>query len=544
MKNKDCQSKNKCCKNTKVIFVVGGVISGIGKGITAASIGNTLKARGFKVFMQKLDGYLNIDPGVLSPYEHGEVYVTADGGETDLDLGHYERFIDETLSKESNYTTGKIIQKIFENERKGKYEGKTVQFIPHLTDEIISVITEAIKKHEPDFLIVEIGGTIGDIESSSFINAISQFSFCNPNSSYFIHVTYVPFLNVSKEFKTKPTQNSISLLSSSGIRPNMMFLRSQNQISDEIIQKISRMSYIDKEAIISLPDFDSIYKIPLYLETQNVCSKILKHFSIKDKKADFEQWEKFIHMMESNNKKEINIAMIGKYVELEDAYKSIKEALFISGTYEKANINFKWISSTNIDNKNVALQLKNIDGAVVLPGFGKRGFEGKVIAVNYTRKNKIPTLGICFGMQAMTVNQARLKGIKNATSSEIESKGTFVLDIIEGKDKENIGGTLRLGSDSIILKPNTIISKIYGQSKIYERSRHRYEVNPKYVSKIEDDEFVFSGYHGEQKLIEVCELKNHPFYVGVQYHPEFNARPLRPSKLFTAFIKSVLKTIE
>lgn len=527
--------------NTKIIFVTGGVISGIGKGITASSVGNILKARGFKIFMQKLDCYLNIDPGVLSPYEHGEVYVTEDGGETDLDLGHYERFIDETLTKESNYTTGKIYQRIFENERKGKYNGKTVQMVPHFTNEIMNIINSTIEKNKPDFLIVEIGGTIGDIESSPFIKAISEYSFRNPNTCYFIHVTYVPWLNASKEFKTKPTQNSISMLLSGGINPNMILLRSQNPINEAIIDKISNLSYIKKECVISVYDFDSVYRIPLYLESQGVCDRILEFFSIKSRKSNFTDWEEFVNKLVEPKKNNINIAMIGKYIELEDAYKSIKEALFISGIYENANINFDWISAETIEEKNIALKLRDIDGVVVLPGFGKRGFEGKVTAVNYTRKNNIPTLGICFGMQAMTVNQARLKGIKDATSSEISDKGTFVLDIIVGKDKENIGGTLRLGADSICLKDNSQIKRIYEESEITERSRHRYEVNPKYISKIEDKEFKFTGYNKTKNLIEACELENHPFYIGVQYHPEFNAKPLRPSKLFSAFIKSIIK---
>lgn len=527
--------------NTKIIFVTGGVISGIGKGITASSVGNILKARGFKIFMQKLDCYLNIDPGVLSPYEHGEVYVTEDGGETDLDLGHYERFIDETLTKESNYTTGKIYQRIFENERKGKYNGKTVQMVPHFTNEIMNIINSTIEKNKPDFLIVEIGGTIGDIESSPFIKAISEYSFRNPNTCYFIHVTYVPWLNASKEFKTKPTQNSISMLLSGGINPNMILLRSQNPINEAIIDKISNLSYIKKECVISVYDFDSVYRIPLYLESQGVCDRILEFFSIKSRKSNFTDWEEFVNKLVEPKKNNINIAMIGKYIELEDAYKSIKEALFISGIYENANINFDWISAETIEEKNIALKLRDIDGVVVLPGFGKRGFEGKVTAVNYTRKNNIPTLGICFGMQAMTVNQARLKGIKDATSSEISDKGTFVLDIIVGKDKENIGGTLRLGADSICLKDNSQIKRIYEEGEITERSRHRYEVNPKYISKIEDKEFKFTGYNKTKNLIEACELENHPFYIGVQYHPEFNAKPLRPSKLFSAFIKSIIK---
>lgn len=541
-KKKTTQSKETKKNNTKVIFVTGGVISGIGKGITAASIGNVLKARGYKVFMQKLDCYLNIDPGVLSPYEHGEVYVTADGGETDLDLGHYERFIDETLTRESNYTTGRIYQSIFENERKGKYNGKTVQMIPHFTNEIINIINQTIKKEKPDFHIVEIGGTIGDIESDPFLRAISDFAYKNPKNVFFAHVTFVPWIGTSREFKTKPTQNSLSLLNSGGVRPNMIFLRSQKPVNEAIINKVADVSYVPKDCVIPLPDFNSVYKIPLYFDTQNVCAKILEHFSMKVKKSNLSEWADFVNKLETANKKEITIAMVGKYVELEDAYKSIREALFISSVYAEAKVNFKWISSDDIDEKNVALKLRDIDGVVVLPGFGKRGFEGKVITVDYTRKNKIPTLGICFGMQAMTINQARLKGIKDATSSEFGEKGSYILDIIEGKDKENIGGTLRLGEDVVLIKEGTIAHKIYGSTKVYERSRHRYEVNPKYINKLEDKEFSFSAFNSTKKLMEICELKNHPFYVGVQYHPEFTARPLKPSKLFSAFINAIVST--
>lgn len=539
---KKVKQDNKKKVNTKVIFVTGGVISGIGKGITAASIGNVLKARGYSVFMQKLDCYLNIDPGVLSPYEHGEVFVTADGGETDLDLGHYERFIDETLTKESNYTTGKIYQIVFENERGGKYNGKTVQLVPHFINEIINIIDKTIKKEKPDFHIVEIGGTVGDIESNPFLKAISDYSYQNPNNTFFAHVTYIPWLNTSREFKTKPTQNSLSLLFSGGVRPNMIFLRSSKQLNESIINKISEVSYISKDYVISLPDFNSVYKIPLYFETQNVCRKILEHFSMKVKKTNLNEWAEFVKKLETIPIKEINIAMVGKYIELEDAYKSIKEALLISSVYLNTKVNFKWISSDDIDEKNISLKLRDIDGVVVLPGFGKRGFEGKVVTVNYTRKNKIPTLGICFGMQAMTINQARQKGIKDATSSEFGDKGTFVLDIIEGKNKENIGGTLRLGEGVVVLKEGSQAQKIYNAIKVKERSRHRYEVNPKYISKIEDKEFIFSGYSEEKKLIEVCELRNHPFYIGVQYHPEFTARPLKPSKLFSAFIDSIINS--
>lgn len=524
-------------RKTKVIFITGGVISGIGKGIASASIGNILKARGYSVFLQKLDPYLNIDPGVLSPYEHGEVYVTEDGGETDLDLGHYERFLNQNLTKDSNYTSGKISQRVFENERKGKYNGKTVQIIPNFTNEIIKIITDTIDKHKMDFHIVEIGGTVGDVESNAFIIAANQYGFMNPQDTFYVHATYVPWLNTSKEFKTKPTQQSLGLLSSRGIKVNMILLRSQNPINNDIKNKIADFAFLNRENVISLHDVDNIYKIPLYLQSQSVAKIILNHFDMPENKINIKEWKDFVEKFDAPNKKRIEIAMVGKYIELEDAYKSIKESLIISACYENVEIDFNWISSETINEDNVAAKLKNANGVVILPGFGKRGFDGKLITANYTREHKIPTLGICFGMQAMTINQARLKGITDATSSEVSDKGSFVLDIIEGKNKEFIGGTLRLGSDKIKIKPNTIAAQIYGELLIEERSRHRYEVNPKFVSQIEDKDFIFSGYQPDSKLIEICELKSHPFYVGVQYHPEFNAKPLKPHKLFTEFIK-------
>lgn len=526
-------------RKTKVIFITGGVVSGIGKGIAAASIGNILKARGYGVFIQKLDPYLNIDPGVLSPYEHGEVYVTQDGGETDLDLGHYERFLNQNLTKDSNYTSGKISQIVFENERKGNYNGKTVQIIPHFTNEIVNIINKTIDKHNLDFHIVEIGGTVGDVESNAFIIAASQYGFQYPNNTFYIHTTYVPWLNTSKEYKTKPTQLSLALLSANGIKANMVLLRAQGSIGKEIRDKIANFSFLNKKNVISLHDAENVYEIPLYLESQSVSTTILDHFKLPKNKSNMKDWEEFVEKINYPNKKKIEIGMIGKYVELEDAYKSIKESLYISAIYEQVDINFKWISSESITEKNIGMKLKGVDGVVVLPGFGERGFDGKLITVNYTREENIPTLGICYGMQAMTINQARIKGIKDATSSEISDKGTFVLDLIEGKNKEFIGGTLRLGLDEIKIETNTLAHQIYGKTLIEERSRHRYEVNPKYVNDIQDKNFIFSGVQPRSNLIEICELKNHPFYVGVQYHPEFNTKPLEPHKLFNAFIKNV-----
>ena len=525
---------------TKIIFVTGGVISGIGKGIAAASIGNILKARGYSVFIQKLDPYLNIDPGVLSPYEHGEVYVTDDGGETDLDLGHYERFLNQSLTKDSNYTSGKICQMLFDNERKGKYNGKTVQIIPHLTNQINKIISSSIKKHKLDFHIVEIGGTVGDVESNAFIIAASQFGYQHPQDTFYVHITYVPWLNATKEHKTKPTQHSLSLLASNGIRANMVLLRSQNDVGREICQKIADFTFLDEKNIVSLYDVDNVYEIPLYLDSKKVGISILEHFNLPKRKANTSEWESFINKTKAVTNQKITIAMVGKYIELEDSYKSIREALIISGAYNQANIDFRWISSETLTTTNLEQTFRDINGVVVLPGFGARGFDGKLLTVDYTRKHNIPTLGICFGMQAMTINQARLKGIKDATSREFENDGTFVLDLIEGKNAEVLGGTLRLGLDQIKIDPNTIAYKIYQKNLISERSRHRYEVNPKYINQIQDDDFIFSGYHPQSKLIEICELKNHPFYVGVQYHPEFSARPLNPHKLFNAFIKAIV----
>ena len=541
---KNSNEKKSSSNKTKIIFVTGGVISGIGKGIAAASIGNILKARGYSVFIQKLDPYLNIDPGVLSPYEHGEVYVTDDGGETDLDLGHYERFLNQSLTKDSNYTSGKICQMLFDNERKGKYNGKTVQIIPHLTNQINKIINSSIKKHKLDFHIVEIGGTVGDVESNAFIIAASQFGYQHPEDTFYVHITYVPWLNATKEHKTKPTQHSLSLLASNGIRANMVLLRSQNDVGREICQKIADFTFLDEKIIVSLYDVDNVYEIPLYLDSKKVGISILEHFNLPKRKANTSEWESFINKTKAVTNQKITIAMVGKYIELEDSYKSIREALIISGAYNQANIDFRWISSETLTSTNLEQTFRDVDGVVVLPGFGSRGFDGKLLTVDYTRQHDIPTLGICFGMQAMTINQARLKGIKDATSREFENEGTFVLDLIEGKNAEVLGGTLRLGLDQIKIDPNTIAYKIYQKNLISERSRHRYEVNPKYVNQIQDDDFVFSGYHPQSKLIEICELKSHSFYVGVQYHPEFSARPLNPHKLFNAFIRAVVTKIK
>ena len=522
------------------IFVTGGVLSGLGKGVSAAAIGNLLKRKGFKIFVQKLDPYYNTDPGTMSPYQHGEVYVTKDGGETDLDLGHYERFIGEKFTKESNYTHGKILAELLTEEREGKYEGKTVQVVPHVTNKIIEKITLAGKRSKADFIITEIGGTVGDIESQPFIYAISSFMRANEKNTFLIHATYIPYLNASQEFKTKPTQQSISLLQSLSLRPNMLLLRANYNIDEKVVKKVSLTSFLNEKNVIPVPNFDNIYKVPDHFNKYKISEKILKYFNIKNKKLNANDWNKFIKLVDMKKNKVLNVAMIGKYAEFPEAYKSIIEAMKISGIWNKVNIKFKWIISGNLNKSNIINKLKNIDGAMILPGFGKRGFNGKVLATAYLRDKDIPTFGICYGFQAMVVDQAHRKGISDATTSEISKKGTFVIDIIKGIGK-NLGGTLRLGETETIHKPGSLISKIYNSDSSFERHRHRYEANPKYIAILEDKDFKFSGYDKKNNLAEVVEIKNKKFFLGIQAHPEFNAQPLKEHPLFRFFVKAMIK---
>lgn len=538
-KNKDKKIKGK----TKIIFITGGVISGIGKGIVAASIGNILKAKNFSVFIQKLDPYLNYDPGVLSPYEHGEVYVTADGGETDLDLGHYERFINEKLTKYSNFTSGSLFMNLNKKERKGVYQGKTVQIFPHFTDEIIFAITKTIEKIKPDFFIVEIGGTVGDMESISFLRAISELGFLNPKKCFYIHTTYIPFLNVSNEFKTKPTQFSIQELNSFGIKADMVFLRSQFEVTQKIISKISFSLFLDEKYIISLPNLKSVYKVPAFLEAKNISNKILEHFNIPDRDIQKDKWKEFIEKLDGPKKHTIKLAMIGKYIGTDDTYNSIKESINIASIYNRAQIEFEWLLSDEINESNVANKLKSADGVVILPGFGARGFEGKVCVAKYTKEKNIPTLGICLGMQAMTIAQARAVGLTNATSSEFKNKKIkqpYVFDVIKGKNELDLGGSLRLGEYKVNFVKGSKFNKVYKTDSALERHRHRYEFVRKYRKQLEVDSFLFSGIDSEYDFIETCEIKDHVFYLGTQYHPEFSSNPNNPHPLFDAFLKACI----
>ncbi|MGL4184060.1 MAG: CTP synthase [Metamycoplasmataceae bacterium] len=530
---------------TKIIFVTGGVISGIGKGIIASSIGNILQARGYKVSIQKLDPYLNYDPGVLSPFEHGEVYVTNDGGETDLDLGHYERFLGIKLNKNANYTSGRLFMELNQKERAGFFNGKTVQLFPHFSNIIINAISKQIEHEKPDFFIVEIGGTVGDLESVSFIRTISEISSLNPDKTFNIHATFVPFLSINSEFKTKPTQFSVQNLNSFGIKSNMLFLRTEIPFPDEkIINKISQSLFINKEYVISLPNLSSVYLVPDNLEKQKVADLILDHFKMPNKITVDKKWNDFVKLLNKEKKQELKIAMLGKYIDVEDAYKSIREALFISSVWANVKININWINAEQINDNNVEKQLSSFDGVVVLPGFGERGFEGKVSTVRYTKKANIPTLGICLGMQAMVVGQSRDLGITNATSREFSHSNedqVFVFDLINKNNEINLGGSLRLGEYKVLFEKESLFSKVYESDFAKERHRHRYEFVSEYKDILEKNNFYFSGKDSKSGLIETCEIKNHKFYLGTQYHPEFNSNPRTDHPLFRTFIKSMMK---
>ncbi|MGA0448007.1 MAG: CTP synthase [Candidatus Phytoplasma pyri] len=536
--------KNLKTNNTKFIFITGGVISSLGKGITAASIGQILKNRGLKIFIQKFDPYINIDPGTMSPYQHGEVFVTNDGSETDLDLGHYERFLDENLSKESSITTGKIYKEIINKERKGLFLGNTVQVIPHITDEIKKRLFIAAKFSKADILIVEVGGTVGDIESLPFLEAIRQMRYdCGYNNVLYIHNTLIPYLPSINEIKTKPTQHSIKELRSLGIQAQILVLRSHCSISENIKKKISSLCDVKKEAIFESLDVNILYQMIINLSNQGIDNFILKHFQLEKKilSLDLSCWKKLISRIE-NLKKNINIGLVGKYVQLHDAYLSIVEALKHAGYFYDVNINIKWIDAENINKKNVQIILEKCDGILVPGGFGSRATNGKLIAIKYARENNIPFFGICLGMQLAVIEYARnVLNLKNADSTEINEKTSE--PVIKPKiDSLNLGGTLRLGLYKCNLKLNSKIFNIYQNEIIYERHRHRYEMNSKYIKLFEKNEnFIISGFYNKENLPEIIELKNHIWFIGVQFHPEFLSRPLRPHPLFKNFIQTIVK---
>jgi len=531
----------------RYIFVTGGVVSSLGKGLSSASLAYLLQSRGFKVRLRKLDPYLNVDPGTMSPFQHGEVFVTNDGAETDLDLGHYERFSGISAKKSDNITTGKIYSDVLKKERKGGYLGKTVQVIPHVTDRIKEFIKNDTSKE--DFIICEIGGIVGDIESLPFVEAIRQFSNdVGKKNSLFIHLTLVPYLKASDEIKTKPTQHSVKELRSIGIQPDIIICRSERPIPIEHRKKISLFCNVNIKNVIQTVDVKTIYEAPISFNRENLDTQVLEHFKIKTrKKLNLNPWKKITKII-LHTKKSINIAIIGKYVDLKDAYKSLDEALTHGGISNKLKVNLVRIDSEKLKVSEIKKKLKNVSGILIPGGFGKRGTEGKIEAIKYARQNKIPFLGICFGMQMAIIEFARNKmNIKKATSSEFKSTGVPIIGlitewskngkIIKGTNK-NLGGTMRLGLYEAKLMENSLIKKIYKTKFIQERHRHRYEVNIGYKDQFEKNGMLFSGLSPDQKLPEIVELKNHPWFIGVQFHPEFKSRPLAPHPLFSSFIKA------
>ncbi len=530
--------------HSKYIFITGGVVSSLGKGITAASIGLLLKSRGYRVVNQKFDPYLNVDPGTMDPYQHGEVFVTEDGGETDLDLGHYERFTDVALRKFNSTSAGKVYLSIFEKERRGVYRGGTVQVVPHMTDEIQNHIMKAEAEDSPDFIISEIGGTVGDIEARPFIEAIRQMRYkVGKDNCMFIHLGLLPYLHSSGEVKTKPMQHSVKELLSLGIQPDVLICRSEKRVSGPVRDKLSLFSNVPEEAIIENINVSSIYDVPLKLEEAGLGSAICKTFGLEESLPNLDEWKCMAELYHHPEKK-VKIVVVGKYVELPDAYLSVVEALTSAGIYHKVGVDISWLDSKSIKSESdVANACLGADGVLVPGGFGKSGIEGMFFAIQYARVHNIPYLGICLGMQLAVIEYARnVLGILGATSTEFESDATDpVITLIEGKDREMIGGTLRLGLYSCHLKDGSLAKNIYGTAEIKERHRHRYEFNNAYRQTFDASDMVLSGINKEKNLVEMVELKGHKWFVASQFHPEFASRPNRAHPLFKAFIGAALE---
>lgn len=528
---------------TKYIFVTGGVVSGLGKGITAASLGRLLKARGLKVAAQKLDPYINVDPGTMSPYQHGEVYVTEDGAETDLDLGHYERFIDEDLNKYSNLTTGKVYWNVLNKERRGEYLGSTVQVIPHITNEIKEFVYRVGKKTDADVVITEIGGTIGDIESQPFLEAVRQISLeVGRENSLFIHVTLVPFLSGSDEHKSKPTQHSVKELQGMGINPNIIVLRCDEPLEESIFNKISLFCNVKPDCVIENITLPCLYEAPLMLEKANFSSVVCRELGIEAPMPELSEWTELVDRIKSRTNT-VKIGLVGKYVQLHDAYLSVAEALRHAGYCYDSEVEVEWIDSETITGETYEKILSDLDGIIVPGGFGNRGIEGMILAAKYARENNVPYFGICLGMQIAVIEYARhVAGISDAFSGEFdENCKNKVIDFMPGQSDEiNKGGTLRLGAYPCIIKSGTTMERCYGKSEISERHRHRYEFNNDYRDILTENGLVLSGLSPDGRLVETVELTERPFYVGVQYHPEFKSRPNRAHPLFKGFVKASL----
>ena len=527
---------------TKFIFVTGGVVSGIGKGISAASIGRLLKDRGLSVFMQKFDPYLNVDPGTMSPYQHGEVFVTKDGAETDLELGHYERFIDEELTKGASITTGKVYSTVIAKERRGDYDGATVQVIPHITNEIKNAVYKAAKESKADVVITEIGGTVGDIESLPFLEAIRQIHSENKKSDVlFVHTVLVPNIPGSDELKTKPTQHSFKELMSNGIKTDVIIVRSNGLVTDDLREKISLFCDVPVEAVIQSTNVELIYEVPLVFHEQHLDDYILKELDLEDRPASKGKWRDMVKRFK-DVKGDVTIGLVGKYVSLHDAYLSVTQALTDAGCENGYKVNIKWIDAEDIE-KDASI-LDGLDGIIVPGGFGSRGTEGMIMASKYARDNHIPYFGICYGMQIALIDIARNKlGFKDANSTEINPDTNYpIIDLLENqKDIKNVGGTLRLGNYDCTIEKDSLVYSLYGQEKIKERHRHRYEFNNDFRGKIRSAGVVFSGINEDKDLVEIIELKDEDFFVACQFHPEFKSRPTKVHPLFNGFVKAVIQ---
>ncbi|MBL6700621.1 MAG: CTP synthase [Gammaproteobacteria bacterium] len=535
----------------RYIFITGGVVSSLGKGIAAASLASLFKLRGYKVSLQKLDPYINLDPGTMSPFQHGEVYVTDDGAETDLDLGHYERFVGIRMSQNSNVTAGRVYSNVIKKEREGKYLGSTVQVIPHVTDEIKHLIKKG--SSNVDISFIEVGGTVGDIESLPFLEAIRQLNMeMNDSHTLFIHLTLLPKVEVTNEIKTKPTQHSVKELRSIGIQPDVLLCRAKDTIDENTKNKISLFTNVNKDAVFSAQDAKSIYEIPIFYKNQKVDEYILKKLKVPYKKSVIRPWVTFTNKL-NKCKRKVKIGMVGKYVDLADSYKSLNESLLHASVQNNNAIEIDFIDSEDIAKRNIK-KLNKLHGIVVPGGFGNRGVEGKILTANYARINNIPYLGICLGMQISVIEFARnILGLKNANSTEFDLKTPHPVvslvseweDNIKGTIKGNIdelGGTMRLGAQKCTLINNSLVHSLYKKNIITERHRHRYEVNNKYVNQFNNTDLIFSGYSGKKELMEVLEIKNHPWYLACQFHPEFTSSPIKGHPLFNSFIKSSYET--
>lgn len=525
--------------NTKYIFVTGGVTSSLGKGIIAASLAKLLQSRGLSVTIQKLDPYINIDPDTLNPYEHGECYVTVDGAVTDLDLGHYERFLGVETSQANNITTGRIYQNVINKERRGDYLGKTVQIIPHITDEIKRNIVALGSTKKYDIVITEIGGTVGDIESLPYIEAVRQLKWELGDDCVCIHLTYVPYVAAAGELKTKPTQHSVKHLLQNGVQPDVLVLRTEHPLNDGMKAKVALFCNVAKDSVIECMDAPTIYEVPLMMHEEELDIVVMRHLHLDtSKEPDLAEWKNFLTRFK-NPQKTIRIALVGKYVELPDAYKSISESFVHAGAANNVKVDLQYIQSENIDESNVAEKLAGMSGILVAPGFGGRGIEGKITAVRYARENNIPFFGICLGMQCAVIEFARnVLGYKDANSAEMDTKTTHkVVDLMESqKNITGMGGTMRLGAYPCEIKPGTLAEKVYGTTHISERHRHRYEFNNDYLAEYEANGMIASGMNPDNHLVEIVEIPSHRFFIAGQFHPELQSTVLKPHKLFTAFV--------